>query len=150
MRSMARCVLPVLVGPSTAVTPAPRVCDALAGCEEKLMAILRQRGVLVVSAFYEGFPVQSVGTGDFEYEAAIAEDLLRAGKKVAEDLGIGHLDQLTLETPEGKLIIAPYGDLSLLVYTTPDAHLGIIRLAIKGILESEGRMDFLEEMDSFF
>ena len=41
IRSMARCVLPVLVGPSTAVTPAPRVRDARAGCGEKLMAITR-------------------------------------------------------------------------------------------------------------
>ena len=41
MRSMARWVLPVLVGPSTAVTPAPRVRDARAGCGEKLMAITR-------------------------------------------------------------------------------------------------------------
>ena len=38
---MARWVLPVLVGPSTAVTPAPRVRDARAGCGEKLIAITR-------------------------------------------------------------------------------------------------------------
>src|SRR5262245_9438057 len=41
MRSMARWVFPVLVGPSTAVTPAPRARDARAGCWEKLMAITR-------------------------------------------------------------------------------------------------------------
>ena len=41
IRSMARCVLPVLVGPSTAVTPAPRARDVRLGCGEKEMAITR-------------------------------------------------------------------------------------------------------------
>jgi predicted regulator of Ras-like GTPase activity (Roadblock/LC7/MglB family) len=101
--------------------------------EEKLLSIAKQRGVIVVSAFFEGFPVQSVGIGDFEYEAAIAEDLLRAGQKISEDLAIGSLDQMIIETPKGKYLIAPYRDISLFVHTTPDAHLGMIRLAIKGL-----------------
>jgi predicted regulator of Ras-like GTPase activity (Roadblock/LC7/MglB family) len=101
--------------------------------EEKLLSIAKQRGVIVVSAFFEGFPVQSVGIGDFEYEAAIAEDLLRAGQKISEDLDIGPLDQMIIETPKGKYLIAPYQDLSLFVHATPDAHLGMIRLALKGI-----------------
>jgi len=101
--------------------------------EETLLSIAKQRGVIVVSAFFEGFPVQSVGIGDFEYEAAIAEDLLRAGNKISEDLGIGPLDQMIIETPKGKYLIAPYRDLSLFVHTTPEAHLGMIRLALKGI-----------------
>ncbi len=101
--------------------------------EEKLLSIAKQRGVIVVSAFFEGFPVQSVGIGDFEYEAAIAEDLLRAGQKISEDLAIGSLDQMIIETPKGKYLIAPYQDISLFVHTTPDAHLGMIRLAIKGL-----------------
>src|SRR5512146_321229 len=39
MRSMARWVLPVLVGPSTAVTPAPRARAPRTGCGEKLRVI---------------------------------------------------------------------------------------------------------------
>src|SRR5260370_7233927 len=39
MRSMARCVLPVLVGPRTAVTPAPRARESRATGEEKEMGI---------------------------------------------------------------------------------------------------------------
>ena len=35
IRSMARCVLPVLVGPSTAVTPAPRAREIRFGCGRK-------------------------------------------------------------------------------------------------------------------
>jgi predicted regulator of Ras-like GTPase activity (Roadblock/LC7/MglB family) len=108
-----------------------RTAEALE--EVKLQGIASQPGVIGVSAFYEGFPVLSIGDGDFEQVAAIAEDLLRAGVRIASDLQIGDLEKVILETPEGKLIIAPFGDLYLCVYTTPDAHLGLIRLALKGI-----------------
>jgi hypothetical protein len=39
MRSMARWVLPVLVGPSTAVTPAPRALESRLVGEEKEIGI---------------------------------------------------------------------------------------------------------------
>ncbi|KQC05641.1 MAG: hypothetical protein APR53_06800 [Methanoculleus sp. SDB] len=101
--------------------------------EEKLLRIARQPGVITVSAFFEGFPVQSVGKGDFEHVSAIAEDLLKEGTLVAHDLGFGDLDQLILETGAGKFIIAPFGDLFVCVHTAADANLGLIRMALKGI-----------------
>ena len=101
--------------------------------EEKLERILRQPGVIAVSSFFEGFPINSRGDGDFEHAAAIAEDLLRAGAKISDDLGIGLLEQIILETPQGKCILAPFEDLYLVVLTSTDANLGLIRLAIKGV-----------------
>jgi len=95
--------------------------------------IKKQPGVLAVSAFYEGFAVQSTGSGDFEQVAAVAEDLLRTGKKIAGDLAIEPLNQLILETPHGKFIIVPYGDLSICIFTEADANLGLIRMAIRNI-----------------
>ena len=68
--------------------------------ESKLQKILSQPGVIAVSAFFEGFPVQSIGDADFEHVAASAEDFARAGTKIAQEMNIGHLDQLILETPE--------------------------------------------------
>ncbi|RPJ52578.1 MAG: roadblock/LC7 domain-containing protein, partial [Methanobacteriota archaeon] len=84
-------------------------------------------------AFFEGFPVQSFGDADFDLVAAMAEDLLRAGTKIAADMKIGVLDQAILETDNGKLILAPYGDLYLCVLTDPDANLGLVRIALKSI-----------------
>lgn len=101
--------------------------------DEKLDRILRQPGVIAVSSFYEGFPINSRGNGDFEHVAAIAEDLLRAGAKISDDLEIGLLEQIILETPDGKCILAPFGDLYLVVLTSTGANLGLIRLAIKGV-----------------
>jgi len=101
--------------------------------DQKLEKILKQPGVLAVAAFFEGFPVHSRGKGDFDKVAAIAEDLHRAGGKIAGDLGIGALDQIILETSEAKFILAPFGDLFICVLTTTNANLGLIRLAIKGV-----------------
>ena len=86
-----------------------------------------------MSTFFEGFPVQSIGDADFEHVAALAEDLMRAGAKISQELKIGELDQLILETAGNKLIIALCGDLYLCVFTTADAQLGMIRVVLKSI-----------------
>ena len=101
--------------------------------EAKLKKIAGQPGVIAVSAFFEGFPIQSMGNADFEHVAALAEDLMRAGTKIAQEMKIGLLDQLILETAENKFIIAPCGDLYLCVFTTADAQLGLIRVTLKSI-----------------
>jgi predicted regulator of Ras-like GTPase activity (Roadblock/LC7/MglB family) len=101
--------------------------------ETKLKKILSMPGVVAISAFFEGFSVQSMGDADFEHVAALAEDLLRAGTKITREMEIGNLDQLILETASNKLIIAPCGDLFLCVFTLKDAQLGLVRMAIKNL-----------------
>lgn len=102
-----------------------------------LEQVARQPGVIAVSVFHEGFALQSLGTADFEQVAAIAEDLLRAGTRITADMAMGGLSQMILETPAGKLIIAPYGDLSLCILAKPDANLGLIRLSIRGMQDGD-------------
>ncbi len=101
--------------------------------DDKLKKISALPGVIAVSAFFEGFPVQSIGDADFEHVAALAEDLMRAGAKIAQEMKVGNLDQLILETGEKKFIIVPCGDLFLCVFTTSDAPLGLIRVVLKSI-----------------
>jgi len=98
-----------------------------------LKKIKNLAGVIAVSAFFEGFPIQCIGDADFEHVAASAEDLMRSGTKIAQDMKIGSLDQLILETDENKFIIAPCGDLFVCIFTTSDAHLGLIRVVLKSI-----------------
>jgi len=98
-----------------------------------LKKIKNLAGVIAVSAFFEGFPINCIGDADFEHVAASAEDLMRAGAKIAQDMKIGSLDQLILETDENKFIIAPVGDLFVCIFTTADAHLGLIRVVLKSI-----------------
>lgn len=101
--------------------------------QSKLQKILSQPGVIAVSAFFEGFPVQSIGDADFEHVAASAEDFMRAGVKIAEDMNAGPLEQMILETADNKFIIAPCGDLFLCVFATADTQLGLIRVVLKSI-----------------
>ena len=100
---------------------------------ERLEHVARQPGVITVSVFHEGFALQSLGSADFEQVAAVAEDLLRAGTRITGDMEMGDLSQMVLETPAGKLIIAPYGDLSLCILAKSDANLGLIRLSIRSM-----------------
>jgi len=101
--------------------------------ETRLRKIISQPGVIAVSAFFEGFPVQSIGDEDFEHVAASAEDFWRAGMKIAQEMKIGNLDQLILETAQNKFIIAPCGDLHICIFTTAEAQLGLIRVVLKSI-----------------
>lgn len=105
--------------------------------EGRLKIILKQPGVIAVSAFFEGFPVQSYGNADFEQVAAMAEDLLRAGMKMIASMNLGQIEEMLLETTKGKFIIAPFKDLFLCLYTTPDTNLGLIRLAIHRLQQEE-------------
>jgi predicted regulator of Ras-like GTPase activity (Roadblock/LC7/MglB family) len=117
-------------------THIPAIPDLLD--ESILRKILVQPGVVAVSAFSEGFSVQSLGEADFDQVAAMAEDLLRAGIKIAKDMKIGPIDQIILETNSGKIIIAPYGDLFLCVFTGPDTNLGLIRVVLKSLQSDAG------------
>jgi predicted regulator of Ras-like GTPase activity (Roadblock/LC7/MglB family) len=101
--------------------------------ERMIQKILKQPGVIAVSTFFEGFAVQSAGRADFDQVAANAEDLFRAGKKIAREIDIGPLHQIIMETGKGKLVIAPHGDLNVCIFTEPDANLGLIRVAIKSM-----------------
>lgn len=98
-----------------------------------LERIQNQSGVLSVAAFVDGLPLESAGKADFEQIAAVAEDLLKIGKKIALDFNIEPLDQIILETPHGKFIIAPYGDINICIFAESDANLGMIRLAIRNL-----------------
>jgi predicted regulator of Ras-like GTPase activity (Roadblock/LC7/MglB family) len=119
---------PVVTNMTRSTLNPPRLLN-----EDSLKKISSHPGVIAISVFYEGFPVQSTGDADFEHVAALAEDLMRAGTKIAGEMDIGRPDQMILETADNKLIIAPCGDLFLCVFSTHDTNLGLIRVLIKKI-----------------
>ncbi|MEN6610242.1 MAG: roadblock/LC7 domain-containing protein [Methanoregulaceae archaeon] len=108
-------------------------CPEIAIDENKVSRILAQPGVLAISAFYEGFPVKSFGSADFEHIAVTAEDLVRAVRKMSLEMETGPVRQIILETDGHKFIIAPYGDLSVCVLTAGETPLGLIRVLLKDL-----------------
>jgi predicted regulator of Ras-like GTPase activity (Roadblock/LC7/MglB family) len=111
--------------------------------ENSLEKLKNLTGVIAVSTFFDGFPIQCIGDADFDHTAASAEDLMRQGTKITQELKIGSLDQIILETNDNKFIIAPCGDLHVCVFTTAEAHLGLIRVVLKSI-QSEISMENTE------
>jgi hypothetical protein len=114
--------------------------------ERMIQKILRQPGVIAVSTFFEGFAVQSAGRADFEENGlshflehmAFKGTPRRTSLKIAREIDIGPLNQIILETGKGKLVIAPYGDLNVCIFTEPDANLGLIRVAIRSMQVEKG------------
>ncbi len=103
--------------------------------EEVLAPIIGQPGVIAVSAFFEGFSVLMRGSADFELVAAMAQDFLTSAERIASQVRIGGVEQIILESKEGKFIIAPYRDLFLCVLTSHNANLGLIRLSLRSLQE---------------
>jgi predicted regulator of Ras-like GTPase activity (Roadblock/LC7/MglB family) len=124
--------------PAPAKTSVPPRSTPISLDKSTLTKIISQPGVVAVSAFYEGFPVQSMGEGDFEHVAARAEDLLRAGIRIAQDMNLGQPNQLILETTDNKFIIAPCGDLFICIITHADVQLGLMRVLIRSIQNEVG------------
>ncbi|MBN1431333.1 MAG: roadblock/LC7 domain-containing protein [Methanomicrobiaceae archaeon] len=105
---------------------------------QTLENVLKQPGVKAVSVFFEGFALQSAGDADFEQVAALSEDFVRAANQITADLDMETATQLILETPQGKMIISPVGDLFICVVAENDSQLGLIRLAIQTIKHDLG------------
>ncbi|WP_048149501.1 roadblock/LC7 domain-containing protein [Methanolacinia paynteri] len=108
--------------------------------EKTLQNVLRQPGVKAVSLFFEGFALHSAGDADFEQVAALSEDLVRSANQITADLGMDSSTQLILETPQGKLIISPVGDLFICILAETDCQLGLIRLVIQSIKHDLGEI----------
>lgn len=111
----------------------PGTCPEIIIDDTRIRKILAQPGVLSISAFYEGFPVRSFGSADFEHIAVTAEDLVRAAGKMSREMETGPVTQIILETEGHKFIIAPYGDLSVCVLTAGETPLGLIRVLLRDL-----------------
>ena len=100
---------------------------------ECILRVKKVEGVEECIVFKDGMPIESQGENS-EHISAVAEDLTRAGLKLAEELGIGRTKDIILETPEKKLLIYPVGDAYIGVIARADVNLGLLRL----VLESFG------------
>lgn len=102
------------------------------GFDKLLSSFNELPGVLGSALVADGFPVYQEGKDvDFEHVAAATEDMVRAGSRIAAELQLGDSNQIILETPDYKVVIAPISDMFLCVLTRADANLGLVRLNVK-------------------
>ena len=103
--------------------------------ESMLSTVLLLPGVVAAALVADGFPIFQKGEQqvDFEHIAVATEDIVRSGTRIATELQLGSTEQIILETPEYKAIIAPIDDMFLCVLAKADANLGLVRLSIKNV-----------------
>jgi predicted regulator of Ras-like GTPase activity (Roadblock/LC7/MglB family) len=97
-----------------------------------LSAVVQLPGVIATALVADGLPVYQQGEKiDFDHIAVTTEDMVRSGARIASELQLGITDEIILETPSNKVVIAPINDMFLCVLTEADANLGLLRLSIK-------------------
>lgn len=97
-----------------------------------LNTVIQLPGVVAAALVVDGLPIYQQGQHvDFEHIAVATEDMVRSGTRIATELQLGSADQIILETPSNKVVIAPINDMFLCVLTAADANLGLVRLSIR-------------------
>ncbi|MCC7556696.1 MAG: roadblock/LC7 domain-containing protein [Methanoculleus marisnigri] len=99
---------------------------------DSLGTLLKHPGVTAVACFADGLCTSSVGKIDAESTVAFAEDLLRWAIRLPSAApSNGAFVQMTLFYRGGNVVIAPYGDEYLCVFTRPEVQFGQVRRMIR-------------------
>ncbi|WP_457620400.1 roadblock/LC7 domain-containing protein [Methanopyrus sp.] len=111
---------------------------------EKVLADLNRvagvNGSLVASS--DGLVVAEMVPPEVNAEVvgAITTTVYGSGERVVEEMELGELEQMLMESTDGKVIAIRAGDDAVLVLITdPDANLGLIRLKAREAAEEIAR-----------
>jgi predicted regulator of Ras-like GTPase activity (Roadblock/LC7/MglB family) len=117
------------------VVPQPVVCD------EPDLSILSQirdlNGIVAISVFNDKRNVIMMGDADSDALLIIAGTMLETAKKITPLLNWGPFVHMTLQIPEGNMIIAPYHDNYLCLLTTKTINIGHIRRILRDLQHRE-------------
>ncbi len=103
--------------------------------KDKLKRIKAIEGVVGCVAFEDGMPVEKAGSSlDVEQLAALSESLVRSTNRFCNEVQVGTLRDIILETDSKKILIYPTESLWLCVVVEKDVNLGILRLLLDNIL----------------
>jgi predicted regulator of Ras-like GTPase activity (Roadblock/LC7/MglB family) len=94
-------------------------------------------GIVAVSVFDGERNVMTAGEADSEAMTKITKKMLGTAQKVTRLLPWGPFVHLTLQIPEGNMIIAPYHDNYLCLLTTRTINIGHIRRILRELQQQE-------------
>ena len=118
------------------VPPQPVVIDET---DLPLVAQIKNlNGIVAVSVFDGKRNVMTIGDADSDAMAKIAKKMLGTAQNITSLLPWGPFVHLTLQIPEGNMIIAPYHDKYLCLLTTRTINIGHIRRILREIQQREG------------
>jgi predicted regulator of Ras-like GTPase activity (Roadblock/LC7/MglB family) len=111
------------------VVPQPVVVDEP---DLRIIAQIKNlNGIVAVSVFDGKRNVMTIGDADSEVMVKIAKKMLETAQKVTNLLPWGSFVHLTLQIPEGNMIIAPYHENYLCLLTTRTINIGHIRRILR-------------------
>ena len=113
------------------VIPQPVVCDEP---DVKIISQIKNlNGIVAISVFNDKRNIIMLGDADSEPLLKIARNMLATAKKITPLLNWGSFVHLTLQIPEGNMIIAPYHENYICLLTTRTINIGHIRRILRDL-----------------
>jgi hypothetical protein len=117
------------------VVPQPVVFDEP---DLKIISQIKNlNGIVAISVFNDKRNVIMMGDADSEPLLKIARNMLATAKKITPLLNWGPFVHMTLQIPEGNMIIAPYRDNYICLLTTRTINIGHIRRILRDLQPRE-------------
>jgi hypothetical protein len=100
--------------------------------------IKKLNGIVAISVFSDDRNIILMGDVEIEPLLKIAREMLATTEKITPHLDWGTFVHMTLQIPEGNVIIAPYRDYHLCLLTTRTINIGHIRRILRDLQQNGG------------
>ena len=105
--------------------------------------IKKLNGIVAISVFNDDRNILLMGDVEIEPLLKIARTMLATTNKITPHLDWGSFVHMTLQIPEGNVIIAPYHDNHLCILTTRTINIGHIRRILRDLQQDRNQGDML-------
>jgi hypothetical protein len=124
-------IKPVAAVTERPVIPQPVILDDPA--IKIIGQIKKLNGIVAISVFNDERNILLMGDVEIEPLLKIARTMLATSNKISPHLDWGSFVHMTLQIPEGNIIIAPYHENHLCILTTRTINIGHIRRILRDI-----------------
>jgi hypothetical protein len=105
--------------------------------------IKKLNGIVAISVFNDDRNILLMGDVEIEPLLKIARTMLATTNKITPRLDWGSFVHMTLQIPEGNVIIAPYHENHLCILTTRTINIGHIRRILRDLQQDRNQGDML-------
>jgi hypothetical protein len=134
---------PPAIPPNTTVQPPSAPQSPPVVLDDDAIRIIGQikklNGVVAISVFNDDRNIILMGDVEIEPLLKIARNMLETTRKISPQLEWGSFVHMTLQIPEGNVIIAPYLEYHLCLLTTRTINIGHIRRILRDLQMNGGR-----------
>lgn len=117
--------------PEKTLIPQPLVLEEL---DIKIIGLIKKlNGIVAIFVFNDEHNLLLMGDIEIEPLLKIARSMLATTTKITPHLNWGSLVHMTLQIPEGNVIIAPYRENHLCILTTRTINIGHIRRILRDL-----------------